>query len=96
MRSEGPSPGYVTVLVEAEIDAGALIARHTHPGIGSTYIIEGGGTLIVDGQANREVKPGDGLQIPAGHPHGVQNGPKTTKIVANYIVEKGKPLASPA
>jgi quercetin dioxygenase-like cupin family protein len=43
------------------------------------------------------LKPGDGFQIPPDTPHaGVKNGPKMTKITSTYIVEKGKPLASPA
>jgi hypothetical protein len=29
---EGPVPGYVTISVEAEIEAGATVGRHTHPG----------------------------------------------------------------
>ena len=32
-RMDGPTPGYVTILVEAELQAGGTIARHTHPGI---------------------------------------------------------------
>jgi quercetin dioxygenase-like cupin family protein len=40
-QMDGPTPGYVTILVEAELQAGGTIARHTHPGIESTYILEG-------------------------------------------------------
>jgi hypothetical protein len=29
-------------------------------------------------------------------PHKVQNGPEKTKVIVTYIVEKDKPLASPA
>ena len=32
-QTDGPMPGYVTLLVEAEIEAGATVGRHTHPGI---------------------------------------------------------------
>jgi hypothetical protein len=38
---EGSTPGYVTILVEAELQPGGTIARHTHPGIESTYVLEG-------------------------------------------------------
>jgi hypothetical protein len=34
-QSDGPVPGYVTVLVEATIEAGVPVGRHTHPGIES-------------------------------------------------------------
>jgi hypothetical protein len=31
-QTDGPTPGYVTIIVEAEIEAGVTVARHTHPG----------------------------------------------------------------
>jgi len=95
-QTDGPVPGYVTVTAEAEIEAGATVARHTHPGIESGYLIEGGGELSVDGQPSQMLKPGDGFQNPVGVPHGLKNGPKTSRLAITYIVEKGKPLASPA
>src|SRR5215813_11672113 len=49
-QSDGPTPGYVTLLVEAEIEAGATVARHTHPGIESAYVLEGGFELPIEGQ----------------------------------------------
>ena len=96
-QSDGPSPGYVTLLVAIEIEAGVMIGRHTHPGIESAYILEGGFDLPIEGQPTRAYGPGDGIVIPAGTPHaGGKNGDKKTRIVSTYIVEKGKPLASPA
>ena len=87
---------YVTVLVSVEIDAGANIARHTHPGIESAYILEGGLELAVKGQPTKTVKVGDGYQIPPETPHGGRNGDKPTKLIITYVVEKDKPLAAPA
>jgi len=95
-QTEGPMPGYVTVAVEIEIDAGFLVARHTHPGIESTYAMEGGGQLQVDGQPALPVQPGVAFQVPMATPHSFQNGDKVTKLAATFVVEKGKPLASPA
>src|SRR6202171_6441829 len=69
LQTDGPVPGYVTINVEAEIEAGATGARHTHPGIESGYVIEGGFELPIDGQPTRTLKPGDGFQVPAGTPH---------------------------
>ena len=39
---------------------------------------------------------GDGFQIQAGVPHGGKNGDKPVTLVSVYVVEKGKPLATPA
>jgi quercetin dioxygenase-like cupin family protein len=96
-QSDGPAPGYVTLLVAIEIEAGVTIGRHTHPGIESAYILEGGFELPIEGMPTRAYKPGDGFVVPAGTPHaGNKNGDAKTKILSTYIVEKGKPLASPA
>jgi quercetin dioxygenase-like cupin family protein len=95
-QMDGPVPGYMTINVEAEIEPGAFIARHTHPGIESGYVIEGGFDLPIEGQPTRTYKPGDAFQVPPQTPHaGGPNGDKKTKAAITYIVEKGKPLASP-
>jgi len=96
-KLDGPTPGYVTIIAEVEIEAGASVARHTHPGIESTYVIDGNLEIPIDGQPTRIYKSGDGFQIPAGTPHaGGKPSATKSKLIVNYIVEKDKPLASPA
>jgi quercetin dioxygenase-like cupin family protein len=96
-QTDGPVPGYVTMLVEATIDAGVPVAPHTHPGIESAYVLEGGFELPIQGQATRTLKPGDGFQIPPETRHaGGKPGDAKSRILITYVVEKGKPLASPA
>ena len=88
---------HVVLLVAAEVDANTPVARHTHPGIESLYIVEGGfEELTVQGQPSMAPKAGDGLTVPANTPHGGKTGPRPTKLISTYVVEKGKPLASPA
>ncbi|MDB5316324.1 MAG: hypothetical protein JWO26_3599 [Rhodospirillales bacterium] len=94
--TELPGGTHVVVLVTAEIAAGAEVARHTHPGIESAYIIEGESVLQIAGAPDRTVRAGEGFQIAAGTAHGVHNGPRVTRLAITYTVEKGKPLASPA
>ena len=96
-QTDGPVPGYVTIIVQVEIEPGVTVARHTHPGIESAYILEGGLEIPIEGQPTRAYKPGDGFVVPAVTPHaGSKNGDQKTRIVSTYVVEKGKPLASPA
>jgi quercetin dioxygenase-like cupin family protein len=96
-QTDGPTPGYTTMLVEATIEAGVPVARHTHPGVESAYVLEGGFELPIQGQATRTLKPGDGFQIPPDTPHaGGKPGDARSRILITYVVEKGKPLASPA
>ena len=96
-QHDGPTPGYVTLLVEAEIEANVAVGRHTHPGIESAYVLEGGFELPIQGQPTRMLKPGDAIQIPPDTPHaGGKPGPAKTRIQITYVVLKDKPLASPA
>ena len=94
---DGPTPGYETILVEATIEAGVTVGRHTHPGIESAYVLEGGFELPIQGQATRMLKAGDALQVPANTPHaGGSPVPARSRLIITYVVEKGKPLATPA
>jgi quercetin dioxygenase-like cupin family protein len=96
-QSDGPVPGYETVLVEATVEAGVAVGRHTHPGIESAYVLEGGFELPIQGQETRTLKPGDAFQIPPDTPHaGGKAGTAKSRILSTYVVQKGKPLASPA
>jgi quercetin dioxygenase-like cupin family protein len=51
---------------------------------------------MIDGQPPRALKPGDSFNIPAGVVHDARSGEKGAKVLATYIIERGKPLASPA
>jgi len=96
-QTDGPTAGYVTLLVEATIEAGVAVGRHTHPGIESAYVLEGGFELPIQGQPTRMLKPGEGFHIPPDTPHaGGKPGSARTRVLSTYVVEKGKPLASPA
>ena len=95
-RTDGPMDGYETVNARVDLDAGTLVPRHTHPGIESSYVVEGALELSVDGVGTRTLNAGDGFQVPTRVPHGGKNGDKPTILAVTYVVEKGKPLASPA
>src|SRR5271168_146661 len=69
-RTDGPMAGYETVNVRVDLDAGATIARHTHPGIESSYIVSGSTELTIEGEGTRVYNAGDGFQVPTGVPHG--------------------------
>ena len=89
--------GYNVVTAIAEITPGNCAGRHTHPGVESTYVMEGAALLKVDGQPDRILKAGESFQVPAGVPHDGCTVPgQPFKVLATYIVEKGKPLATPA
>jgi quercetin dioxygenase-like cupin family protein len=95
-KTELPGDKYVTILAVAEIPPGTNVARHTHPGVESSYVLEGEGELLVQGQPARKVKASDGFQIPPEIPHSARTGDKSMKLAVTYVVEKDKPLSSPA
>jgi quercetin dioxygenase-like cupin family protein len=91
------APGRVAVQARAEFDPGVAAGRHTHPGEELGYVLEGQLELRIDGQAPRIVKTGEVFFVPAGLIHdGVNTGSGKAKVLATYVVEKGKPVATPA
>ena len=95
-KAEFPD-GFVSVSGIAEIPAGGAAGRHSHPGIELGYIIEGEADLILDGKPAQHLKAGDSYQIPAGVIHDATvSGDKPLKVLAVYVVDKAKPLATPA
>ena len=95
-KSELPGSNYDVVQVLGIIAPGALVARHTHPGIESAFVLEGAGTLFVKGEAERKIGLDDSFFIPPETPHALQNGGSPLRIASTYTVERGKPLATPA
>ena len=85
------------ILGLAEIAPGAAAGRHTHPGVEFGYVVEGSASLEVEGETPRLLKAGDSYMIPVGRIHDAKTvGDQPAKVLATYVVEKGKPLASPA
>jgi quercetin dioxygenase-like cupin family protein len=90
-------PNREAVIARVEVAPGGVAGWHTHPGDEISYVTDGEATLLVAGQPPRKVSAGQGFVIPAGVVHNAQNdGAVATKLVGVYVVEKGKPLASPA
>lgn len=95
-RLEYPGDKHVVVTALVEAAPNAIIARHTHPGVETGYVLEGEAVLAVDGQPEVTLKPGGTYSVPVGVPHSGRVGDAPFKFVAIYAVEKDKPLASPA
>ncbi len=90
-------PGREAVVAKVEVAPGGVAGWHTHPGDEISYVIDGEVTLLVAGQAPRQVKAGEGFVIPAGVVHSAKNdGATAVRLAGVYVVEKGQPLASPA
>ena len=88
-------PGREAVQVRAEFEPGAAVGRHTHPGEEIGYILSGTLELDVAGKPPVTLKAGDHFMIPKGVVHDGKNvGSDNAVVLATYIIEKGKPIAT--
>ncbi len=95
-RKDISVPGREAVIAHVEIAPGASAGRHTHPGEEISYVMEGEGEVLIQGQPPLKIKAGDGFVVPNGAIHDAHNtGTQPLKLAAVYVVEKGKPLATP-
>lgn len=89
-------PTHHSVVAQVDFAKDGAVGRHTHPGEEVGYVIEGTVVIEIDGQPAQTLKAGETFFIPAGAIHAAKNvtgGP--ARLVATYVVEKGKPLATP-
>ena len=95
-RGDLSAPGREGVQAIAEFPPNVAAGRHTHPGEEMGYVLEGTFRVEIDGQPAVTKKTGEAFFVPAGRTHNATNvGTGTARILATYIVEKGKPLATP-
>lgn len=93
------SPGTKThevVMASVEIAPGANAGSHRHPGAEIGYVLEGSVVFDHAGRPAVTKKAGEFFQNDVAAVHDAKNAGKApAKILAIYIVEKGKPLAEP-
>ena len=85
------------ILGLAEIAPGGSTGRHTHFGVETGYVLEGSSVIEIEGEAPRTLMVGDSYTIASGKVHDARApGGGGAKVLATYVVEKGKALATPA
>src|SRR5262245_45117836 len=96
-KVEVPGSNYEVVFGITELAGGFKSGRHSHPGLVMAYVAEGEFWYLVDGQAERVYKVGESFQLPhsAIHNEGSANS-APVKVMAVFVVEKGKPMVQPA
>ena len=96
-KVEVPGSNYEVVFGITELAAGFKSGRHSHPGLVMAYVAEGEFWYHVDGQPEKIYKVGESLQLPdsAVHNEGAA-GSNPVKVMAVFVVEKGKPMVQPA
>lgn len=95
-QSDLSAPGREAVMAMAEIQPSAAAGRHTHPGEEIGYVLSGPVVIEIDGKPAKTYQTGDAFIIPPNTVHNARNtGRSAVKIVSTYIIEKGKPVATP-
>jgi quercetin dioxygenase-like cupin family protein len=90
------APGREAVMALAEIQPAAAAGRHTHPGEEIAYVLAGPVVIEIDGKPAKTYQTGEAFMIPPGAIHNAKNpGTAAVKIVSTYVIEKGKPVATP-
>ena len=90
----GSNTDVITAMVE--LAPGFKAGRHSHPGTVQAMVLEGEFMLALDGQPEKIFKAGQSLEVPNGaiHNEGAV-GATPAKLIAVYVVERGKPLVNP-
>ena len=94
-KHDVPGTNLETIVALIEVAANFKAGRHNHPGNATGYVMEGEFFITVDGQPEKALKAGDSLLIPNSAIHDEGTKDKPARIIAVYVVEKGKPLATP-
>jgi quercetin dioxygenase-like cupin family protein len=90
-----PDSNYETVIMHVEIVPQVNSGLHTHPGFDAAYLLDGDLTVLERGQPAKPIRVGQSWHVRPGVVHEVKMGDRPAKVLAMYVVEKGKPLATP-
>ena len=90
-----PNSNYETVIMLVELAPQVNTGLHTHPGFDAAYLLDGDLTVLERGQPGKPIQAGQSWHVRPGVVHEVKAVDRTTKVLAMYVVEKGKPLATP-
>lgn len=91
----GPDMEVITSTLEAM--PGAFLPRHTHPGVESVYILQGGWIQPLKGD-KVEMVTGGSVAYARDVPHAgfTVVGDRPIKLLNIHVVDKGKPVMVPA
>jgi quercetin dioxygenase-like cupin family protein len=95
-RADVPGTNLEIIYATLEIAPGFKAGRHSHPGVVMGHVVEGDFWYAPDGEPEKVLHAGDSLTVADRAIHNEGATDKPVKLNVVYVVEKGKPLASPA
>ena len=87
-------PGREVVTARADFPAGGTTGMHTHPGDEISFVAEGAVEIVMDG-ASKIYRKGEAFNVIGGKPHDAKAIEGPAVVIANYVIEKGKPATTP-
>ena len=87
-------PGREVVTARADFPAGGTTGLHTHPGDEISFVAEGAVEIVMDG-SSKIYRKGEAFNVIGGKPHEAKAVEGPAVVIANYVIEKGKPATTP-
>jgi quercetin dioxygenase-like cupin family protein len=87
--------GKEIVVGTVTLPPGAVVGFHEHPGDEAGYVVKGTIIWKVRGQPDKTLKAGDSFFNARGAVHSIVAGDSEAVAISSWIVDKGKPLATP-
>jgi quercetin dioxygenase-like cupin family protein len=87
-------PGREVVTARADFPAGGSTGMHTHPGDEISFVAEGAVEIVIDG-ASKIYHKGEAFNVIGGKVHDAKAVDGPAVVIANYVIEKGKPATTP-
>ena len=87
-------PGREVVTARADFPAGGSTGLHTHPGDEISFVAEGAVEIVMDG-SSKIYRKGEAFNVIGGKPHDAKAIEGPAVVIANYVIEKGKPATTP-
>lgn len=91
-----PGGAYETLIGTSELGPDKSAGRQSHPGPEGGYVLQGGGTMLVDGAPPIRLKPGQSYKLAPRAVHELRSGAHGVKLIITWVVKKGEPFASMA
>ena len=92
LRSDLASADDLEVIVSVvDIPPGTTLPKHRHPGEEFVYVLEGAGSLWLDGQGKTAVSAGEAVKVPFEHIHTAGTGDGPMRVVVFRVHRKGEP-----
>ena len=87
--------GREVVTARADFPAGGTTGMHTHPGDEISFVADGSVEVVMMDGSSKTYAKGEAFNIIGGKVHEAKAVDGPAVVIANYVIEKGKPATTP-